>query len=146
MEMGRRADLVIPIFQASERVKHLKVIGGGLSRLLRRLNRIVYSCEIVHGAQIPPSCIFVHGGLGVVIGSGVVLGERCIIHQNVTIGADLGQTNGLCPHIGNDVILCAGCCVIGNVMVGDGAIIGANAVVTRDVSPGATVVGANRIL
>ena len=111
MEIGRRADLVIPIFQASERVKHLKVIGGGLSRLLRRLNRIVYSCEIVHGAQIPPSCIFVHGGLGVVIGG--------IIHQNVTIGTDLGQTNELYPHIGNDVILCAGCCVIGDVMVGD---------------------------
>ena len=140
------SNLVLPIFYAPERVRCLKLVGGGLSRLLRRLNRIVYSCEIVHGAQIPPSCIFVHGGLGGVIGSGVVLGERCIIHQNVTIGTDLGQTNGLYPHIGNDVILCAGCCVIGNVMVGDGAIIGANAVVTRDVSPGATVVGANRIL
>lgn len=146
MQTMHNSNLVLPIFYASERVRCLKLVGGGLSRLLRRLNRIVYSCEIVHGAQIPPSCIFVHGGLGVVIGSGVVLGERCIIHQNVTIGTDLGQTNGLYPHIGNDVILCAGCCVIGNVMVGDGAIIGANAVVTRDVSPGATVVGANRIL
>ncbi len=146
MQTMHNSNLVLPIFYAPERVRCLKLVGGGLSRLLRRLNRIVYSCEIVHGAQIPPSCIFVHGGLGVVIGSGVVLGERCIIHQNVTIGTDLGQTNGLYPHIGNDVILCAGCCVIGNVMVGDGAIIGANAVVTRDVSPGATVVGANRIL
>lgn len=144
--MAKRCDWVLPLFYLSERAKRIILIGGGLARLIRRVIRVVYSCELVHGAEIPRSCEFVHAGLGVVIGSGAVFGERCVIHQNVTVGTDLGDENGKYPHIGDDVVLCAGCCVIGDVSIGDGAIVGANAVVTKDVPPRATVVGANRLL
>jgi serine O-acetyltransferase len=50
------------------------------------------------------------------------------------------------PVIGDDVYIGAGAKVLGAVRVGHGAVIGANAVVTRDVPPYCTVVGANRIV
>lgn len=50
------------------------------------------------------------------------------------------------PRIGNRVYLGAGAKILGSVTIGDGAMIGANAVVTKDVPAGAKVVGANRLL
>ena len=50
------------------------------------------------------------------------------------------------PQIGNRVYIGAGAKILGALTIGDDAIIGANAVVTKDVPAGATVVGANRIL
>lgn len=50
------------------------------------------------------------------------------------------------PRIGNRVYIGAGAKILGPLSIGDDAIVGANAVVTKDVPAGATVVGANRIL
>ena len=72
----------------------------------------------------------------IVIGSGVRIGKNCIIYQDVTFG----QNKNLYPIIGNNVIVYAGAKVIGGVNVGDGAIIGANALVINDV-PQNTIVG-----
>lgn len=65
------------------------------------------------------------------------IGERCSVFQQVTIGYNGTEA----PTIGNDVVICAGAIVIGGVNIGDGAIIGAGAVVTRDVPPNAVVAG-----
>lgn len=135
------------LFHSSEIVRKIPLGGGKvLSKLLRALNRLFFSCIIVHGASIPKSVRFYHGGLGVVIGSGVVMGERCIVFQNVTLGNKSEVGEPAYPTIGNDVTLCAGCCVVGDVHIGDGVIVGANAVVTKDIPEGKTVVGANRVL
>lgn len=75
---------------------------------------------------------------GVVIGMGVTIGARVRIYQHVT----LGQDHGGYPIVGNDVIIYAGAVVCGPITIGDGAVIGANSVVTRDVPPGAIVAGA----
>jgi serine O-acetyltransferase len=75
---------------------------------------------------------------GVVIHEDAVIGDDCMIMQQVTIGM-IGD--GEVPTIGNNVYIGAGAKIIGKVSVGDGARIGANAVVTQDVPPNCTAVG-----
>ena len=65
------------------------------------------------------------------------IGENCWINQQVTVG----YTGKGCPVIGNDVMITCGAKVLGDIAVGDGAVIGANAVVVKDVEPGAVMVG-----
>lgn len=100
------------------------------------------------GADFLPGCevgagLLIHHPNGVVIGSGAVVGVNCTILQQVTLGEKYADGAGehLYPRIGNSVVIGAGARVLGDVRVGDGARIGANAVVTRDVPPGALAVG-----
>lgn len=62
-------------------------IGRILAKVLRQLNRILFSCDISIGAQIDPSCSFYHAGLGCVIHANAVVGPGCIFFQHVTLGA-----------------------------------------------------------
>jgi serine O-acetyltransferase len=66
------------------------------------------------------------------------IGDDCWINQQVTVGYS-NKTD--CPRLGNRVRIAAGAKVFGKVFVGDDAIIGANAVVVKDVPPNCTVVG-----
>lgn len=66
------------------------------------------------------------------------IGENCWINQQVTIGY---KDNTTPPVIGNNVMIACGAKVLGPISVGDGAVIGANAVVIRDVEPGAVMGG-----
>lgn len=78
---------------------------------------------------------------GIHVNHGAVIGDNCNIQQDVTLGkANRGARAGA-PVIGNDVFIGAGAKIIGRVVVGDGAAIGANAVVTKDVPPGVAVAG-----
>lgn len=79
------------------------------------------------------SCIIVHGN--------ATIGENCTIYHGVTIGGQRGLNGGV-PRIGNNVVLFAGAKVIGNVEIGDNVVVGANAVVTKDVPANAVVAGA----
>lgn len=74
---------------------------------------------------------------GVIVGMGVAVGARTKLYQHVT----LGQNHGGYPTIGEDVIVYAGAVVCGPITIGNGAVIAANAVVVRDVPPGAVVAG-----
>lgn len=65
------------------------------------------------------------------------IGENCWINQQVTIG----YTGKGCPVIGNNVMITCGAKVLGDITIGDGAIIGANAVVVKNVEPGAVMGG-----
>lgn len=64
------------------------------------------------------------------------MGENCQIYQQVTIG-----NNGGIPTIGNNVEICAGAKVIGPITIGDDVVIGANAVVTKNIPSHSVVVG-----
>jgi len=66
------------------------------------------------------------------------IGENCWINQQVTIGYGKGEEP---PVIGDNVMITCGAKVLGRITVGDGAVIGANAVVIRDVEPGAVMGG-----
>lgn len=75
---------------------------------------------------------------GVIIHEDAVIGDDCMIMQQVTIGM-IGD--GEVPTLGNRIYVGAGAKIIGKLTVGDGARIGANAVVTKDVPPGCTAIG-----
>lgn len=77
---------------------------------------------------------------GVVIHPDVIMGSGCIIMQQVTIGVKFGIGNDV-PKLGQGVDVGAGAKVLGGITIGDRAIIGANAVVVKDVPASAIVVG-----
>jgi serine O-acetyltransferase len=98
---------------------------------------------ILYNSVIPPQCIigkdsfFGHGGIGVVLHPNCKIGERVLIGQGVTLGGTFGSG---APIIGNDVWMGPGARILGQITVGNNSIIGANAVVVRDV-PENSVVG-----
>jgi serine O-acetyltransferase len=112
-----------------------------LPKLLDVLCRVVFAADIPVRADIGRGVIFMHNGLGTAVHSKVVIRGPAIIFQNVTIGESMGSRPGT-PVIGRDVVIGAGAVLIGPITVGDGCIIGANAVVLRDVPPGSIAVGA----
>ena len=75
---------------------------------------------------------------GVVIHGDVRIGDDCMVMQQVTIGQ---LATGGVPVVGSKVYIGAGAKVLGPVSLGDGAQVGANAVVLQDVPAGATAVG-----
>ena len=80
--------------------------------------------------------LFIQHGFATMIAAKSI-GENCWINQQVTVG----YTGKGCPVIGNNVMITCGAKVLGDITVGDGAIIGANAVVVKDVEPGAVMGG-----
>lgn len=81
--------------------------------------------------------LFIQHGFATVLAAQSV-GENCWINQQVTVGY---TGSGHPPIIGNDVMITCGAKVLGSINIGDGAVIGANAVVVKDVEPGAIMVG-----
>ena len=118
-------------------------IGLILAKVLRQLNRILFSCDISIGAQIDPSCSFYHAGLGCVIHASAVVGPGCTFFQHVTLGAAWHPGGGHdgAPHIGKNVMFGAGSVVLGDIEIGDDVTIGANTVVTKSIPAGCVVAG-----
>jgi len=108
-----------------------------LEMAFNKLNSAINACVIGRGADLGPGFVIVHSH-GVVINGKVRGGDNVVIEHEVTIG-DSGV--GACPVLGNGVYLGAGAKVIGPVSLGDGAKVGANAVVVHDVARDTTVVG-----
>lgn len=103
-------------------------------------------CRNVYGIELPYTCtigqgvIIEHQG-GIVIHGATVIGDRCIIRQNCTLGIRrLGSLDDA-PILCANVQVGAGAVILGKVTVGQGAAIGANAVVLTDVPAGALAIG-----
>ncbi|BAH53752.1 serine O-acetyltransferase [Rhodococcus opacus] len=101
--------------------------------------------KMIIGSDIPASiecgsalCL-PHGGRGLFINPGTVIGDRVTIQQQVTIGNRPPRPEA--PKIGSGVQIGAKASLLGEVTVGDGAKVGAHAVVTKDVPSGKTVAG-----
>ena len=119
-----------------------------LGRSLSTFSRWFTGIEIHPGATIGRRFFIDHG-------MGVVIGETAVIHNDVTLyhGATLGGTSPnkgkehpanqgkRHPTLANSVVVGAGARILGPFTVGEGAKIGSNAVVVKEVPPGATVVG-----
>lgn len=117
-------------------------IKGVIARIIKFRNRVIYACDIGLTAKIPTDCIFHHSGLGVVIGNGVIMGNRCQIYSNVVIGSkELHGHGGANPIIGDDVVIGAGAIILGDIRVGNNAVIGAGSVVLKDVPENAMAAG-----
>lgn len=96
--------------------------------------------EIHPAAQIGRRVVIDHG-MGVVIGETAIVGDDVLIYHGVTLGGTVNAQVKRHPTVGNNVLLGAGAVILGAVTIGDGARIGANAVVTKDVPAGSTFVG-----
>jgi serine O-acetyltransferase len=112
------------------------------AKILNNISRVIFSCDIKYSTNISRSTKFYHNALGVVIHPGSVIGPNVAIYQNVTLGGN-GKEDTLNgpPIICEGAVISAGAKILGPVKVGEYAIVGANAVVTKDVPPNITVVG-----
>lgn len=111
-----------------------------LARLIAEISRWITGIEIHPGAKLGHRLVIDHG-VGVVIGETAVIGDDCIIFHGVTLGGLKFDPVKRHPTVANKVMIGTGAKVLGPIIVGEGATIGANAVVIKDVPPGATMVG-----
>lgn len=109
-----------------------------LSILRYRFWSVITGADIPINANIAGGLLIPHPN-GIVIHHKAKIGPNCLIHQQVTIGVKAYRNDA--PIIGGHVDIGAGAKILGNIQVGDHAIIGANAVVTKDVPAYAIVVG-----
>ncbi len=124
------------------RVAHALWVRGWhlTARLISQASRFLTGIEIHPGAKIGRR-FFIDHGMGVVIGETAEIGDNVTLYQGVTLGGvslDKGKRH---PTIEDDVVIGAGAAVLGPFRVGRGARIGSNAVVLKEVPPGATMVG-----
>lgn len=110
-----------------------------LARLVSEFSRWITGIEIHPGAKIGKRLVIDHG-MGVVIGETSEIGDDCIIFHGVTLGGTKFDPVKRHPTVGNRVLIGTGAKVLGPITLGDGARIGANAVVTKSVEPGQTIV------
>jgi serine O-acetyltransferase len=110
-------------------------------RLISHVGRVLTGIEIHPGATVGRR-VFIDHGMGVVIGETAEVGDDVTLYQGVTLGGT-SLTRGAKRHptIGNGVIVSSGAQILGPFRVGDGARIGAQAVVLSEVPDGATMVG-----
>ncbi|MBY0091550.1 serine acetyltransferase [Priestia aryabhattai] len=116
--------------------------------LLHLATLVARFCRNSTGIEIHPAAIIgerflINHGVGIVIGPGVSIGDGVTILQDVTIGlkAPWDSNDVGFPTIENNVYICAGAKLLGDIRIGEGSIIGANSVVTSNVEPNSLVVG-----
>ena len=110
------------------------------ARWVSQISRQLTGIEIHPGATIGPG-LFIDHGMGVVIGETTEIGEDVTIYQGVTLGGTGKQSGKRHPTVGDGVIVGTGASILGSVVVGEGAKIGAGSIVIKDVPPNSTVVG-----
>lgn len=110
-----------------------------------KLIRIIFAMDIMPETKISDNVEFVHNGLGVVIHPKTIIGKECKIYQNVTLGGNgkiiNGKPNVGAPTLEENVAIFSGACVLGPISIGHDSIIGANAVITKNVPPNSLVYG-----
>lgn len=110
------------------------------ARFLSTLARWITGIEIHPAAKIGRR-FFIDHGMGVVVGETAEIGDDCTLYHGVTLGGTTWKKGKRHPTLGNDVVVGAGAKVLGPIVIGAAARIGSNAVVVKDIPPGATVVG-----
>ncbi len=120
---------------------------GLLAKMISQLSRFFTGIEIHPKAKIGKN-FFIDHGMGVVIGETSEIGDNVTIYHAVTLGgispsikSDEQRNNKRHPTLKNNVVVGSGAQVLGPVIVGENAKIGANAVVTKDVPANAVMVG-----
>lgn len=126
---GTPAMVLYRLMQGS-RESHL----APLEMVFNKLNSVLSNCVIGRGAEFGPGFVIFHSS-GVLIHGKVRGGSHVHLAHEVTIDDD---ETGACPVLGSNISIGAGAKVIGGITVGDGARIGANAVVLRDIASNTT--------
>ena len=110
------------------------------ARFLAFIGRWLTGIEIHPGATIGRR-FFIDHGMGVVIGETAEIGDDCTLYHGVTLGGTSWRQGKRHPTLENGVVVGAGAKILGPITISEGAKIGSNAVVVKDVPPGATAVG-----
>ena len=111
-----------------------------MARALSQTARWLTGIEIHPGATIGRR-FFIDHGMGVVIGETAEIGDDVTLYHQVTLGGTSWDKGKRHPTLGNNVVVGAGAKVLGPSTLEDGARVGSNSVVVKDVPAGATVVG-----
>ena len=120
------------------RPRLVHVLISAIYRFLHRYVRNHYTIELPATATVGRRLVIAHQG-GIVIHHYARIGDDCLIHQNVTLGAATIETVDRGPALGNRVEIGCGAAIIGGVAIGNDVRIGPNAVVTMNVAEGSTV-------
>lgn len=115
------------------------------ARLLSQLVRSATGIEIHPGAQLGRR-LFMDHGMGIVIGETAMVGDDVVMFHGATLGGVSMKHGKRHPTLGDGVVIGSGARVLGPIWVGDGAKVGANAVVVKDVPAGATAVGVPAVI
>jgi serine O-acetyltransferase len=110
------------------------------ARLLSQFVRFMTGVEIHPGAEIGRRVTIDHG-MGVVVGETAEIGDDVHMYHGVTLGGNVPEPVKRHPTVGDDVVIGANATILGAIEIGDGANVGAGAVVTEEVPPGATAIG-----
>jgi len=110
------------------------------ARFFSQVARFFTGIEIHPGAKIGRG-VFIDHGMGVVIGETCVIGDDVLIFHGVTLGGTGKEKGPRHPVIGNNVILGVGVTILGRVHIGDNSKIGANTIVLQNIPADSTVVG-----
>ncbi len=111
-----------------------------LARIISNFNRFLTNIEIHPGARIGRR-LFMDHGAGIVIGETSEIGDDVLLYQGVVLGGTTTMKKKRHPTIKNGVVMGSGAIALGDIIINDGAMIGAGSVVIKSVPPGATVVG-----
>ena len=118
-----------------------------IARIISQLSRFLTGIEIHPGAKIGKN-LFIDHGMGVVIGETSEIGDNVTIYHMATLGGIAPSINSnnqrqvkRHPTLGDCVVVGSGAQILGPVMIGANAKVGANAVVTKDVPENAVMVG-----
>lgn len=110
-----------------------------LPRIIYNLQFLIFNSSVPYKCKIGEKTTFAYGGIAVVIHERAIIGKRCVIGQNVTIGGRSKKYE--VPVIGDHVYIGAGARILGDVVIGDNVIIGANAVVVNDIPDNSIAAG-----
>ncbi len=111
-----------------------------LPKLITLLIFLIYNSKVPYQAQIGKGTKLGYGGIGVVIHKNTVIGDNCVVSQQVTLGGGNSHYPGV-PKIGNNVHISHGVVIFGGIVIGNNVEIGANAVVNKPVPDNAIVAG-----
>lgn len=111
-----------------------------LSRIIMGLSQIITNIDLHPAAKIGKR-VFIDHGTGVVIGETCIIEDDVLIYQGVTLGGVSLNQGKRHPTIRKGAVLGAGAKILGNIVIGEYAKIGANSVVVKDVPDNATAIG-----
>jgi len=111
-----------------------------LARMLSNIARLFTGIEIHPGAVIGRR-FFIDHGMGIVIGETAEIGDDCSLYHGVTLGGTSWAPGKRHPTLANNVVVGAGAKILGPILINEGARIGSNAVVVKDVPANTTVIG-----
>lgn len=110
-----------------------------LPKIIDMLIRLLHNSAVYSATKIGKGTIFGYGGIAVVIHKHAQIGCNCVIGSNVTIGGK--SRSKAVPVIGDNVYIATGAKILGAIKVGNNSVIGANAVVIKDVPDNVVVAG-----